>query len=339
MLSKRKLLIIALVLVGVAAFIAAIFAAGKSNAPGPAGLRSPTPSLVAVGSPPKTIEFPPIPAGAKFVYSGKRKDVPSSMPLYRYTETPSPTSLNKLADSLSGQFGLQSTPSATIEGQSFMYTRNDQYRSFALSKTKDIVSVTYQRILVKDGTMVLQEDSQNGAASFFAPLLSLSPGVLFYALPGGMRSFEGVVILERPIPPLKNYLFGISIQNIPILTKEYTRRWASLTVDNMGAVRILNFVASPAVSPFSNTSIIPLELAVQNLNEGNGVILWITQESGEQYGVAPSFTRGALTDFSLVYIHRGGILLPAFLFTGEGVSPSGVKQIFETLVLAVPTQK
>lgn len=333
---KHKLILF--VLFGVIAAGIAFAVTRQNKRVGPRQTIAPTPSAITVEPPPRTINFPPMPTGASFVYSGPTKQIPSAVSTYRYTEALSPPVLNGLADSLSTQFNIQSTPSAIIEGQSFMYTRNDKYRSFALVKTKDIVSVTYQRILVEDSTMVLKGDSSSAAVSFFSPLASLSGGASFYALLADAGSFEGVVILERPIPPLKNYLFGISIQNVPILTKEYTRRWASLTIDNNGAVRILNYIAAPTIIPLAQTPVIQPAQAVQNLNAGRGAILWITQTTGDPYGVTPSFVRGVLTDFSLVYIHKNGTLVPAYLFNGEGVSPTGAKQAFEALVLAATPQ-
>lgn len=336
---KQKVVVAGFALLGVIIIVAALFVPSRAKQAGVPKTATPTPMPVRVEPPPRTIEFPQIPTGASFVYSGKPKAVPTSMPVYRYSETQSPSALNKLADTQSSNFGIHGTPSATVEGQSFMYTRNDEYRSFSLSKTKNVVSVTYQRALVEDATMFLKESSQNAAVSFFTSLLSL-PGVAsYYSLPGGDRYFEGVVVLERPVPELTDYPFGISIQNVPALTREYTKRWASIIVDDKKAVRVLNYIPFPSVTFLTQTTIIRPEGAIQNINDGRGNLLWITQTTGEQYGVTPSFQKGVLTDFSLVYVYQENSLIPAYLFTGSGLTPAGTQQVFEVLVLAVPSQR
>lgn len=336
---KQKVVVFGFALLGVIIIITALFVPSRAKQAGAPKTVTPAPTSVRVEPPPRTIEFPQIPTGASFVYSGKPKAVPASVPIYRYSETQSPSVLNNLADTQSSNFGIQGTPSAIIEGQSFMYTRGDKHRSFSLSKTKGVVNISYQRILVEDATMLLKESSQNAALSFFGSFLSLSEGASYYGLPGGDGYFEGVVVLERPVPKLTAYPFGISIQNVPVLSREYTKSWASVIVDDKKAIRVLNYIPFPSVTFLTQTPIIQPEGAIQNINEGRGNLLWITQTTGEQYGVTPSFQKGVLTDFSLVYIYQGNSLVPAYLFTGAGLAPSGAQQIFEVLVLAVPPQK
>jgi hypothetical protein len=259
--------------------------------------------------------------------------------VYTFTETLTTSALNAIANSVSTQFGVLATPSATIDGQSFIYTKNEENRSFSLSKTKDIVSVSYQRIFVDDETMILKENTQSAALLFFSPLFSLPAGMSLYSIPSGNIPLEGVVIVERPLPTLTSHVFGIVVNNIPLLTKEYTSRWASAILDDKGAVRILNYILAPNITAAGELSIVSIDEAVANLNAGRGAILWVTQATGSQYGATPSFKEAALTDVALVYVYQNNALVPAYQFEGNATTLSGVLQTFSALVLAAPIQQ
>jgi hypothetical protein len=298
--------------------------------------RGPAAPTILVDPPPRIIEVPEIPEGAIFIYSGPDKPIPPSLPVYGYTESLSGAALLSLGNKISSSFGLISSPSALIDGDYFAYTRNDEYKSFSLSNTKNVVNVTYQRILVEDTSLFVQTDGQS-LPSFFLPLLSLSGDAMIYPIQMDKTVFDGVVLLETPTPDVTNFGFGISLNNHPLLTRENTKRWASALIDNRGAVRILNYIPAPTVTRRQDVPIVPLNEAVANINAARGDILWITQTTGEEYGVTPSFAEGVLNDFSLVYVYQNNRLAPAYLFNGSGKAQTGDTQIFEVLVLAVPS--
>jgi hypothetical protein len=336
MQTKRAFFLFLLFCVGVGVIL---FFLQRVSRPGTTDIL-PSPSTIPVETAPRTINFPPIPQDASFTYSGSPKAIPEALTVYQYSYTTAPQALTTFATKISSELGLQSTPSAIIDGQSFAFTRTDKNKSFVLAETNDLVSITYQRNLVEDSSLFFQEDTASAAASFFSSFFPLPTNALFTFLSSnsGDGMYEGIVILERPIPDLKDYVFGLSIQSVPLLTTEYTNRWASTIIDNRGAVRVANFILPPVVTPAGQTRLISIEQAMKNINEGRGSLVWITQTTGDQYGVVPSFKKGTLTDVSLVYIHRQGKLIPAYLFDGSGPSENGTLQVFSLLVLATAMQ-
>lgn len=329
-IKSKKILIAAVILSGLLIVVAIynVFFGLKTGK-----ITTPRRPEISVSSPPRSIDFPKIPIGASFTYEGPKKTLPGELLTYTYREDLSPMALNRIADSVTSGFHLESTASATIDGSSFIYTRNDAYKSASLSKTKDIISISYQRILVEDDTMLLPE---GGVAAFFTSLLAPSREMSLSSLPSENSSIEGVVILERPFPNLKSYATGMSVGGVTLLTKEYTQRWASVIVDDKNAIRILNYIAPPKLAPGAPIQVISLDQAIANLNNKRGEILWITQSQGDPYGVVPSFNKGTLTDFILVYVFKEGRLVPAYLFDGKGVSSDGSTQVYGALVLASP---
>jgi len=290
---------------------------------------------VFVDPPPRIIDVPEIPASAQFTYTGSSTAVPVSVPTYVFTEAATATDLYGLGNAVSLQFGLTGSPSAFIQDNNFTYTKINKNRSFSVSQTKNIISVTYQRQLVEDPSLKIQNNAQ-AVSSFFSPLLSLSGNEALYPLGTDKTVYDGVVLLEVPTPRVNNYAFGITLDSLPLLTRENTKRWASALVDENGFVRVLNYLVPPSVEMGTAVSIISLDEAVANINARRADMLWITQTSGEEYGVVPSFTQGNLRDFSLVYIYKGSALVPAYLFEGSGKATTGEEQVFEVLVLASP---
>jgi hypothetical protein len=333
-MTRNKIIIAGVVGVAVAAGIACGVLLQNQQKRGE--VEKPPAPNIAVDAPPRIITVPDIPKDARFVYVGPTKTVPQRVPAYQFTESLSAKDLNALAGNISTRLSFTAKPTAIVEGDYFAYMRNETNKSFSLSKTKNIVSITYQRALVEDSSLVVANSAQS-ASSFFSSLLSLPGGETLFSLPSDKTVFSGILILEKPTPQLTNYMFGITIGGAPLLTRENTKRWASLIVDDRGAVRVLNYLIPPAISQSEDVQIIPVDEAIANINYGRGDLLWITQTSGEEYGVTASFTSGNLTDYSLVYVFQGSSLVPAYLFEGNGTAKTGDQQIFEALVLAFPS--
>jgi hypothetical protein len=332
-MQRNKIILVGLMLVAVVGIFFGIFLQNqqeKQTAQGPV-----VPSII-VDPPPRIITVPKIPKEASFIYTGPIKTVPLTVSTYQFVESTSTNALYSLANDASTRFSVTAKPSAIVDGDYFAYTKSETNRSFSLSKTKNVVSITYQRLLIEDPSLVITNNAQS-ASLFFSSLLSLPQGETLVPMISNETVFDGVLVLERPTPKLFNYVFGITIEGIHLLTRENTKRWASLIVDERGAIRVLNYIAPPVVSRGPDTQIIPFDQAIANINYGRGDLLWITQASGDEYGVIPSFISGNLTDFSLVYVFQGASLVPAYLFEGNGTAKTGEQQVFEVLVLAYPS--
>ncbi|RPJ05641.1 MAG: hypothetical protein EHM28_11680, partial [Spirochaetaceae bacterium] len=290
--------------------------------------QAPVVPKILVDPPPRMIDVPEMPVGAQFAYTGQPKTIPTSFPTYIFTESITTTDLYSLGNTVSSQFGLTGSPSAFVQDNNFTYTKNNTNRTFSVSKTKNVVSVSYERQLVEDTTLKIQ-DSVQSVSSLFSPFLSLPENEALYPLGTDKTVYDGVVLLEVPTPRVNNYAFGITLDSLPLLTRENTKRWASALVDENGFVRVLNYLVPPSVEMGTAVSVISLGEAVANINARRADILWITQTSGEEYGVVPSFVQGDLTDASLVYVYKGSALVPAYLFEGSGKATTGEEQIFE----------
>lgn len=335
MIQKRFIVILGIILTVI---IATIFVVTQQNQKNKQIKTVPRAPSVFVDSPPSIITVPDIPGAASFIYTGIQKTIPSTLPTYQYTEDLSSNTLYALGDKVSSRFSVTGSPSAVIDGDYFAYMRNEEYKWFSLSKTKNIVSVSYQRLLTQDATLVVQNDNLS-VLSYFSELLTLPQSMALSSLPAGRAPADGVIFLDPSPPTASNYSYGILINGFPLLTRENTLRWASALVDGRGAIRILNYLVPPSITTSWGVSIISLADAVANINSRRGELLWITQTTGEEYGVVPSFGNGELTSFTLVYVYQNNSLVPAYLFEGSGTAKTGEKQIFEALVLASPSSR
>jgi hypothetical protein len=332
----RKRLIIVLGIICVVAVVTAVIVVlqNPKNKQIPTGVHAPS---VLVDSPPRIIDVPIIPNSASFVYVGTQKTIPSVLPIYQYTEDLSSNTLYTLGDTVSSQFSVTGSPSAVIDNDYFAYMRNEKYKWFSLSKTKQIVSISYQRLLTQDATLVVQNDNPS-VLSFFSQLFPLSETMSLSSLPTGQIPTDGVIFLDSSPVTTSTYSFGVSIDGRPLLTRENTIRWASIIIDSRGAIRILNYILPPAVTRGQDVQIISVMDAVANINVKRADMLWITNTNGD-YSVAPAFTSGELSEYTLVYVYQNNILVPAYLFEGSGKTQNGDTQVFEVLVLALPSSR
>lgn len=333
-MNKRLLLIVTgLGLIGMMVAAAAFFQKKQTSLPVPSN-RSPE----QVQPPPAVYNFPDIPKGAIFTYTGL-KTAPSSLQQYTITQTALPSALTSLGGAISDKIGYTATPSSTLIKDSFVFLREEGDNSFSLTKTKNTVAFTHQAL--RTSLPAIQNASSEEAARSYLTSLNYIPA--FYSLSyfgADTNSLEGVGVLDKPSPILTKHLFGISLNNTPILTTEFSLSWALVVSDDQLRPRMITGVVPfQTATPSDVVHVVSPADAVDNLNKGRGVLLGVSNPTGDYFGELPSFTRATIEDFSLVYAPVDNVLVPAYVFSGVGLTEENKQQSFEALVLAASSTK
>lgn len=291
-----------------------------------------------VQPPPSTYNFPEIPRNATFTYTGTRA-APSSLQKYNITQVATPAALVSLGETLSTKIGYSSTPSSALIKNSFVFLREEGDSSFSLTKTKNTVAFTHQAL--RTSLPALRGTSSEDAAKSF--LLSLKYIPEFYSLlylGVDMNGVEGVGVLDSPQPRLTKHLFGISLNNVPVLTTEFSQSWALVISDDQLRPRLITGVLPyQTATPSDVTQIVSPADAVANLNSRRGVLLSVSHPSGDHFGEDPSFIQATIDDFLLVYAPVDNSLVPAYIFSGVGITKENQRQRFDALVLAATSEK
>lgn len=286
-----------------------------------------------VEPPPRSINFPAIPRGVVFTYGGPVFQPPTTIPLYSTSIDSSTTTLYALATTLSDHLGFVSSPSAIINRGDFSYVRNENEKTFVLTKTKNIVGTSYQ--LYRAPADAAPAAPEQAATSFVRTVFSPPPQLSLSLLDTVTTGFDGLVVLDRPIPNMTGYIWGFSIEGHPILTEEYSEEWSQVVADEHGVIRSASYTLPPVnFSPSGTTPVISVNDAVANLNAGRGAILNATTGETPGYGETPDFTEARITSAFVSYLLSGGLLRPVYVFDGVGVSRAGKNQQFRAVVMA-----
>lgn len=296
---------------------------------------TPTPALESVQPLPDRQSFPSILPGTTFTFVGPEKPVPESITTYKIGAALADSELNSLANLLSKQLGFTASASAGIIKGNFVFVINEGARSFYLTRNAAGTNLSYQVRLAAQNQ--LQTPTPDVIADNFIHQLNIFPSS-YTTSPLGQQPTVGEDILVKDIPPPKIYAygFGLLLNNIPILTPQYSFSWGLVAVDGRGLVRLAK-VAFPfsAPSPGGNIKIVSLENALRGLSVGKGALVRMTSLNKDYFDVAPAFTNGVVSDFTIVYVAAENRLVPAYRFLGTGVTPEGKTQSFEAVVLAI----
>ena len=202
--------------------------------------------------------------------------------------------------------------------------------------TKGIFSVLYELHTSRPGAFRINQNTQEAAAGFVRERIVLPAAYGLVLLATRLTGFDGLVVLDRPIPGLTGFDFGLTIRDVPLLTQEYSRPWIGIVVDSAGFVRSFSAtIPHEQVVQQEITQTISLSDAVGNLNAGRGVLLSSSQDPESGYGEEPIFGSGIINEASLVYVPVANVLRPAFLLEGSG-EKGDLRQFFSALVLASP---
>jgi hypothetical protein len=289
--------------------------------------------VVPVESPPRTIEFPTLPAGAEYVYDGPDVELPLSAALYHISPAASGhEDVQNRAIALASQFGFTASPSAFWRSGVFAALWDTPASSFTVSFSKDILSLSLSQR--QTTARALLAGSPGEAAGLVSRYLPPPTGVLFGVTDTRTSGFDGVVVLDGP-GNLIGYTLGLAVIGTPVLTGEYAAGWGEVVVDGSGVVRMLSaIVPFRSLTPAGEVPLISLDDAVANLNAGNGALLWITDETAPVgYGTTPTIMRAVVREVALVYVVVGDTLRPAYLLGGSGIQ-STVEQTFRAIVFA-----
>jgi len=288
---------------------------------------------VYVEPPPRSIDFPITPSGTIFEYVGSEIQIPTTLPLYAVTQDVSINALMSLAESLSTRLGFAASPSAVISGDTFSYLRNEKEKSFVLSKTKNIIAFSYQQLRAPAGISL--SPPELSANAFVHSVFSLPQEISLKNLGAFDDGFDGLVVLERPVPGLFGYTWGFSVGGYGLLTQEYSPDWIQSVVDERGVIRSMSYVIPPTkLALQGTTAVISLTDAVANLNAGRGALVGVTQGEALGYGTTPAFVNAKILNAALYYLVLGSALHPAYFFEGAGTTASGATQQFIAVVMA-----
>lgn len=291
--------------------------------------------VIVVDPPPRTVEFPQLPAGAIFSYDGPKKEFPASLMAYHVAPTASSrTQVEAFSLALAPKFGFEGSPSAFWRSGAFAATWDTEPASLSVSFSKDVLSFSLSQRRVSPSA--LRTVSPDAIIAALSSIITYPAGATLRPLEQRTGGFDGVVVLDSP-GPLTGYSFGLSILDIPVLTSEYLQQWASAVADSGGVVRVLSaIVPFRSLTPAGEVALISLADAIANMNAGRGAVLWITDETAPPgYGTTPTITNAVVHDAELVYVAVGETLRPAYLLAGSG-EQSTVVQSFEALVFASP---
>lgn len=327
-----KRLFIVFVFVVAAGILAGLLFSRRAPAPTPQEIGP----VVEVDPPPRTVEFPQLPAGARFSYDGPKVALPISATTYHIT-SPATTKreVETKALALASRFFLEGSPSAFWRSGVFAATWDTEPVSLSVSFSKDILSFSLSQR--RTTPLSLRLPSPADAPRLVSNYAALPAGAGFVVQESRSEGFDGVVVLDVPTVPLTGYSLGLAVLGTPVLTSEYSEQWAGVIADSFGVVRVLSVVVPfQSLTPAGEASLVSVADAVANLNEGRGALLWITDETAPPgYGTTPIITSAVVHEITLVYVVVGDSLRPAYLMTGSG-EESTVVQNFQALVFASP---
>lgn len=299
----------------------------------PAATPAPTPE--SVPPLPNVQNFPNVPPGTTFIYDGLQKSTPETLPTYQVGPDMTISSLNSLATRMSDGLGFTATPSAAVIKGSFVFVRNQDPLSFYLARNDSGVSLSYQRLLAAN--VPRSSVPTDKIASAFLGQLNISPAPYSLSPLGQQTNMgESIAIGDIPVPQLYKYGFGVSITNVPVLTTDHTLQWGIVVVDENGIVRLTKTTLPyPSPMPVGNSRLVSLQSALAGLAAGRGVLVSVSGPEQNYFdAVPPSFSRGVVSDFAIVYAKTGDRLVPAYRLVGSGQTQDGKTQSFEALVLA-----
>jgi len=257
----------------------------------------------------------------------KPPSLPDSLPVYGIEEYTTAQLEQAIRDNLSG-FTIPNPPATLYRNdiRTTTWSRNGAEITLTTAPGKPPTVVFRQSLAT-----TRPESAQSSTATASRIVLGFFPppsGVSLHHLTDSDGPFDGLLITDSlGVTSVKGVTFAYTIGDIPILSAAENITSSSVVVDNLGVVRFATLYPPPrSVTPGTSVSLISKEDILDNLKEGRASVLsgYNAQTIGK--GGALTFSSFIIDATSVVYARDNGVLFPALLIHGKGVTASGGDQ-------------
>lgn len=273
--------------------------------------------------PPAITSVENAPADVIVSYVGEQPNIPSSLPVYQFTNH---TYTNDETTTIAKSLGFPSLPTKLLYGKETRVVWKSSEATLSLTTSGAHQSWSYALFQSKTKTAPTQSLSE--LARLFVEKNFFSTEAAGLVLQKEMPTpIEHIQTEETPKPTLRGYLFIKKTPNsYGVVSSQFSPYLISVIIDHYGVVRNISFASSPIVSQGQEGLIISVNDAVASINKGLGLLISVTRNGDSYWEKTPQFKTVSLSDVQIVYYPNQAtfLLTPFYLFHGTATTTDGL---------------
>lgn len=260
--------------------------------------------------------------------------LPTTLPAYGYQKL-NRAEAEEIAQSAATTLGFTATPSAVIRGKTYTKTwsganESSLVFSFSASNTSYIYRVPLPPASLKNAN---PESVARGVVSLF----NTGPAQV-KVLNTQSGPFDGILLFEpRPAIPLRGYSLSYVLGDYSIAPENMNISAAAVVLDANNVVR--SATVNPALSITTQggaVSILTTDQILASLTQKRGAIINVGAVGSPELSSLPAFVSFQINNTALFYAPNDGLMLPALLLAGKGITKTGEVQSATLFLWAFP---